>query len=162
MSSYLPDDILVKVDRSAMAVGLETRIPLLDERVICFAWSIPDHIRSRDGRTKWPLRKVLERYVPSSLIDRPKQGFSVPIAKWLRDPLRPWAEALLQPRRIRDRGLLAPRIVDQAWQSFLAGNDDVVLTIWNLLMFQSWLESGAGRGVDGVASAQAVEDIACT
>lgn len=143
--SYLPDDILVKVDRAAMSVGLETRIPLLDERIVRFAWTLPDNIRSCEGRSKWPLRKVLDRYVPATLVERPKQGFSVPIAKWLRGPLRPWAESLLDRRSIRERGLLAPDAIGETWSWFLADHDETAPMMWNLLMFQSWLEASSSH-----------------
>lgn len=138
--SYLPDDILVKVDRAAMSVSLETRIPLLDPRIVEFAWSLPGNYKFENGQTKWALRQVLYRYVPRALIDRPKQGFALPIEKWLRGPLRTWAQELLDPRRLREEGMLSPQYVSQAWEQYLSGDIDLTSMIWNILMFQAWVD----------------------
>jgi asparagine synthase (glutamine-hydrolysing) len=138
--SYLPDDILVKVDRAAMAVSLETRIPLLDHRVIEFAWTLPNSLKQRGGRGKWLLRQVLYQYVPRALVERPKQGFGVPIAAWLRGPLRPWAEALLSGTRLREEGFFDEKTVSQRWGEHLAGIRDWGQALWPILTFQAWLE----------------------
>lgn len=137
--SYLPDDILVKVDRAAMALGLETRIPLLDPRIIAYTRSLPLAYRAREGKSKWMLRQVLYRHVPPALVDRPKKGFSIPIDLWLRGPLRDWAESLLDQRRIRQQGMLDARRVERTWQDFLAGADAGTM-VWNILMFQAWMD----------------------
>lgn len=135
---YLPDDILVKVDRAAMCVGLETRAPLLDHRVAEFAWALPDDALIRNGRGKWLLRKVLDRYVPSELIDRPKAGFGMPVAHWLRTDLREWAEELLDERALAEHGLLTVEPIRRAWREHLAGTHDHQSRLWNVLMFQAW------------------------
>lgn len=139
--TYLPDDILVKVDRAAMAASLEVRVPLLDHRIVDFAWHLPMRFKLRDGQTKWLLRQVLYRHVPRSLIERPKQGFSIPLAEWLRGPLRDWAEALLEPGRIAREGYLRPAPVRRAWEALLAGRPQADAQVWDLLMWQAWLEN---------------------
>ena len=140
---YLPGDILCKVDRAAMAHGLETRAPLLDPRLVAFAWRAPASMKIRAGETKWLLRQVLDRYVPRALIERPKMGFSVPLHDWLTGGLRPWAEDLLESGRIKRQGYLRPSVVASVWRRFVAGDTSVQHQVWCLLMFQSWL---AARG----------------
>lgn len=137
---YLPDDILVKVDRASMAVSLEARAPLLDYRLFEFAWRVPLEFKVRDGKTKWLLRELLYRYVPREMVDRPKAGFEVPIGAWLRGPLRPWAEEMLDERRLRSEGFLSADHVRQTWREHLEGRDWST-RLWTVLMFESWLES---------------------
>ncbi|MDL0429705.1 asparagine synthase (glutamine-hydrolyzing) [Marinobacter sp. TBZ242] len=136
---YLPDDILVKVDRAAMACSLETRIPMLDHRVVSFALGLPTKLNVKDGVGKQVLRSVLYRHVPRELIDRPKQGFAVPIASWLRGALREWAEALLEPSRLREQGYWQVETVRWFWEEHLSGREDYSFQLWGILMFQAWL-----------------------
>jgi asparagine synthase (glutamine-hydrolysing) len=138
---YLPDDVLVKVDRAAMAQSLETRIPLLDHRIIEFSWSLPRDLKQRRGQAKWLLRQVLYRYVPRRLVDRPKQGFGAPVGDWICSELRPWAEDLLATRSLREEGFFCERTVRQRWQEHLTGQRNWGGPLWNVLMFLSWRES---------------------
>lgn len=138
---YLSDDILVKVDRAAMGVSLETRVPLLDHRVVEFAWQVPLHQKIRGGETKWLLRQVLDRHVPRTLIERPKQGFAVPLDQWLRGPLREWAEALLAVPRLEREGYLRTAQVRRKWDEHLSGRRNWQHHLWDVLMFQAWLEA---------------------
>jgi asparagine synthase (glutamine-hydrolysing) len=138
--SYLPDDILVKVDRAAMAVSLESRIPMLDHRVIEFAWRLPMHMKVRQGVGKWLLKKALRRHLPGRLIDRDKMGFGVPVGDWIRGPLREWAEDLMSAHRLRRQGIFDESIVRGRWTRYLGGRQAGSDAIWPLLMFQAWAE----------------------
>lgn len=138
--TYLPDDILCKVDRAAMACSLETRVPFLDHRVVELAWRLPLHMKIRKGVSKWALRQVLYKRVPKELIERPKAGFAIPVGQWLRGPLREWAEALLNPSRIKAEGYLHPEPITKVWQEHLSGHYDHTPKLWSVLMFQAWLE----------------------
>lgn len=138
--TYMVDDVLTKVDRAAMANSLETRVPLLDHRVVEFAWRLPLHMKIRDGQGKWVLRQVLYKHVPKAMIERPKKGFSIPLATWLRGPLRYWAEALLNESRLKDEGYLNPGPIRKAWLAHVQGKADYSTRLWGVLMFQAWLE----------------------
>jgi asparagine synthase (glutamine-hydrolysing) len=141
--TYLPDDILTKVDRAAMSVSLETRMPFLDHRVFDLAWRMPLHMKIRKGQTKWALRQVLYKYVPPGLIERPKAGFSIPIAQWLRGPLRDWAENLLEEARLTREGYLDPGPIRETWRQHLSNQHDWSLRLWSILMFQTWLAANS-------------------
>ncbi|MBI4868476.1 MAG: asparagine synthase (glutamine-hydrolyzing) [Candidatus Wallbacteria bacterium] len=144
--TYLPDDILTKVDRASMGVGLEARVPLLDHRLVELVARIPLELKVREGEPKWVLRRVLERYVPRALFDRPKVGFGVPIDEWLRGPLRDWAESLLDEGRLAREGFLAPQLVRSTFRQHLEGRRLRHHQLWCVLMFQSWLEQTTGPG----------------
>ena len=141
MLGYLPNDILAKVDRAAMAVSLETRVPLLDPEVVEFAWRLPLGLKIRGSTTKWILRQVLYRHVPQALIERPKMGFGIPLDSWLRGPLRDWAEALIDERRLTDEGYFQAGAIRQAWSALIGGDSRQQFKIWSALMFQSWLDA---------------------
>jgi len=138
--TYLPDDIMVKVDRAAMAVSLETRAPLLDHRVAELAWSLPISMKIRNGTGKHVLREVLYKYVPKALIDRPKMGFAIPLDAWLRNELREWAENLLASERLTEEGYFDVEKVRNAWHAHLSGTKNYGYRLWSVLMFQAWLE----------------------
>lgn len=147
--TYLPDDILTKVDRASMASGLEARVPLLDDRVVEVAWHSPPALKFRHGKGKWLLREVLAQYVPRRLFERPKTGFALPLNQWLRGPLRPWADELLDPGRLRRQNLLDPEPVRQRWAAHLAGREDATQALWSVLMLQAWLELNRDVSIDG-------------
>ena len=139
--TYLQDDILCKLDRAAMSNSLETRLPFLDKEVIEFANKIPIDIKIKNGIGKWPLKQILSKYIPKDLIDRPKTGFSIPLGKWLKGPLRDWAENLLNEKRITQEGIFSAKLINAKWQQHLDGKQDHSSNLWGILMFQSWLEN---------------------
>lgn len=138
--SYLPDDILVKVDRAAMAASLETRAPFLDRDVVAFAWSLPVHMKIRNGHSKWLLRRLLDKYIPRNLLERPKMGFGIPLDDWLRGPLRDWAEGLISHERLQRGDYLDPQPIRKTWDAHQSGKASYGYRLWSVLMFQAWLE----------------------
>lgn len=139
--TYLPNDILCKVDRASMNVSLETRTPFLDHRVVDLAWRLPLNMKIRNGKGKWILKELLEKYIPRELIDRPKTGFGIPIGQWLRGPLRPWAENLINEKRLEDEGYFYSFQIRKKWIDHLTFKRDNTASLWAILMFQCWLES---------------------
>jgi asparagine synthase (glutamine-hydrolysing) len=152
---FLSDDILAKVDRASMGVSLEARIPFLDREVFDFAWSLPLSLKVRDGRGKHILRRLLDRYVPRNLIERPKQGFAVPVGRWLRKELREWGEALLDPASLAQDGLLEPLAVRRCWVEHQSGRRDHDTRLWIILMLRAWREEQ--RFVSGAPQLEAAQ-----
>jgi asparagine synthase (glutamine-hydrolysing) len=136
--TYLPDDILTKVDRASMAVALEVRVPLLDHRVVELSWRLPQRFKLRGGVGKWILRQIACKYVPKALLERPKMGFGVPIDQWLRGPLKDWAQQLLDPAALRRENLLSPEPIAKAWAEHQSGARNAQHFLWNVLMFEAW------------------------
>jgi asparagine synthase (glutamine-hydrolysing) len=157
--TYLPDDILVKLDRGTMAFSLEGRVPFLDHRVAEFAWRLPLSMRIRQLQGKWILRQVLYRYVPRELVDRPKSGFGVPLATWLRGPLREWAESLLDESRLRQDGYFSHAPIHKMWREHLSGRDNWEYHLWDILMFQAWMDESRSKPERSSACVEGLTDI---
>jgi len=138
--TYLPDDILVKVDRASMASSLETRAPMLDHKLIEYVWKIPHSLKLRDGNGKWILRKILKKYIPEKLTERPKMGFGIPIESWLRGPLRDWTENLLEEKKLEEEGYFNSKLIRKKWRDHLHGKNNWHKQLWDILMFQAWNE----------------------
>lgn len=153
LTNYLPNDILTKVDRASMAVSLEARVPLLDHRIVEFAWRLPLHFKIRGRISKWILRKVLYKYVPQGLVERPKMGFGIPIDHWLRGPLREWAEDLLSPQALERHGLFESEPIRRRWQEHVSGRHNWQYLIWDVLVFQDWFSHNATVPQDATARA---------
>jgi asparagine synthase (glutamine-hydrolysing) len=136
--TYLPDDILTKVDRASMSVSLESRIPMLDHNLIEFVWSMPDELRMNQSQSKWALKTILAKNIPQNLWDRPKKGFGIPINEWLRGPLKEWAHDLLTSNKIREDGYFNNQLIESLWSQHLSGSNDWGPQLWDVLMFQSW------------------------
>jgi asparagine synthase (glutamine-hydrolysing) len=144
LMAYLPDDLLVKLDRAAMAVSLETRVPLLDHRIVEWAWHIPLSLKIRQGEGKWIMKQLVHRYIPRALVERPKMGFGIPLETWLRGCLRDWAESLLNENRLIREGYLVVPLIRRRWEQHRDGQRNGSYALWNVLMFQAWLEAQEG------------------
>jgi asparagine synthase (glutamine-hydrolysing) len=155
LATYLPGDIMTKVDRASMAVGLEARAPLLDYRLIELSWRIPTSVHLSSGQGKWILKHILEQYVPRSLFERPKMGFGIPIGGWLRCELRDWAEDLLSEDSLNQTGILQAKPIRNVWKQHLDGTINAQYQLWSVLMFQAWQRQYAGYSAKDSASSPA-------